>query len=316
MTPIALESTDGILHVTLQAEPLNEIGLPMLEALEAMVPRLSDGSHRALVIGSRNAKGFSAGADLRALYEGLRSLDDEGSFRSHASRLFDRKRTAARALVAAARHAVRTRERDPKRVLTVWGVRAFLDRVHRVMDAIDTAPIPTVAAVHGVCFGGGFELALTCDVIVADKTARFAFPELRLGLIPGFGGIPRLERDLGNAVVRDLVLSGRSISAKRAHEVGLVAQLVGEGHAIKVASRLADQMSRFDPTVSAVAKRFTKPLPVARLRRERDRFCERLGSPVVMEALRRFVESTDAMPYLPARPSERPSAAPPDEVRA
>jgi len=71
----------------------------------------------------------------------------------------------------------------------------------------------TVAAVHGVVFGGGFELALTCDMIVADRTARFCFPELRLGLIPGFGGIPRLKRDLGNGLVRDLLMTGRSISA-------------------------------------------------------------------------------------------------------
>ena len=54
-------------------------------------------------------------------------------------------------------------------------------------------------------FGGGFELALVCDLIIADKMARFCFPELRLGLIPGFGGIPRLKRDLGNGVVRDLL---------------------------------------------------------------------------------------------------------------
>ena len=68
------------------------------------------------------------------------------------------------------------------------------------MNALDTAPLTTIAAVHGVTFGGGFELALTCDLIIADKMARFCFPELRLGLIPGFGGIPRLKRDLGNSV--------------------------------------------------------------------------------------------------------------------
>ena len=62
---------------------------------------------------------------------------------------------------------------------------------------------------HGVCFGGGLELALLCDIIVADKMARFAFPELRLGLIPGFGGIPRLKRDVGNAFIRELLLTGR-----------------------------------------------------------------------------------------------------------
>ena len=83
------------------------------------------------------------------------------------------------------------------------------------MNAIDAAPLTTIAAVHGVTFGGGFELALACDLIVADKMARFCFPELRLGLIPGFGGIPRLKRDLGNAVVRDLLLTGRSIKRPR-----------------------------------------------------------------------------------------------------
>ena len=79
------------------------------------------------------------------------------------------------------------------------GVRDFLERIHRVLNLIDAAPLTTIAAVHGVTFGGGFELALACDLIIADKMARFCFPELRLGLIPGFGGIPRLKRDLGNA---------------------------------------------------------------------------------------------------------------------
>jgi enoyl-CoA hydratase/carnithine racemase len=189
--------------------------------------------------------------------------------------------------------------RDLEKAAKVWGVRAFLDRIHRVFDTFDTAPMPTIAAVHGVCFGGGFELALTADVIVADKSARFAFPELRLGLIPGFGGIPRLERDLGNAVVRDLLLSGRSLGAQRAHEVGLVAQLVGEGHALKVARRLAAQMGRFDRRTAAVAKRFLKPFPSERLAREKELFCELLTSPKVEEALARFVSSSSALPYLP-----------------
>ena len=95
------------------------------------------------------------------------------------------------------------------------------------MNAIDAAPLTTIAAVQGVAFGGGFELALVCDLIIADKMARFCFPELRLGLIPGFGGIPRLKRDLGNAVVRDLLLTGRSINATKAQAVGLVSQVVG-----------------------------------------------------------------------------------------
>jgi enoyl-CoA hydratase/carnithine racemase len=104
--------------------------------------------------------------------------------------------------------------------------------------------LTTIAAVHGVTFGGGFELALTCDLIIADKMARFCFPELRLGLIPGFGGIPRLKRDLGNAVVRDLLLTGRSFNANKAQQIGLVSQVVGEGEALRAARATAAQFKK------------------------------------------------------------------------
>ena len=167
------------------------------------------------------------------------------------------------------------------------------------MNAIDDSPLTTIAAVNGVCFGGGFELALTCDLIIADKMARFCFPELRLGLIPGFGGIPRLKRDLGNAVVRDLLLTGRSINAQKAGAVGLVSQVTGEGEALRVARATAAQVTKFDRATSAAAKRFVKPIPQEELRREIDLFCELSTRPVVMEALRKFVESSDALPYLP-----------------
>lgn len=304
---------DGLLTVALNGGRLNEIGLPMLRALEDVVPLLARGDVRAMILTSTHAGGFSAGADLRELFAGLASADEgRGALAEHARELFDSPATAARAGASALRAAVRRRDPDPLRAAKAWGVRAFLDRVHRVFDAIDAAPIPTVAAVHGVCFGGGFELALTCDVIVADKTARFAFPELRLGLIPGFGGIPRLERELGNALVRELLLSGRSLSAKRAHELGLVAQLVGAGEAPNVARRLAEQTTRFDPHTLAVAKTFAKPIPRARLAEEKDRFVELLGRPVVMEALARFVASGDAMPYLP--PKDAPSRGASREV--
>jgi enoyl-CoA hydratase/carnithine racemase len=168
-----------------------------------------------------------------------------------------------------------------------------------VLDVIDTVPITTVAAVHGVCFGGGFELALTADLIVADKSARFCFPELRLGLVPGFGGVPRLNRDLGNSVVRDLLMTGRSLRATRAHEIGLVSQLVARGEALGVARKVAEQASRFDGRTTAQAKPFLKPIPARELEREKLLFTRLFASPVVEAALQRFVESDDAMPYLP-----------------
>jgi enoyl-CoA hydratase/carnithine racemase len=253
---------DGIIELTLDREPANEIGTAMLAELEkfvAALPKLAPETSACIIMSARK-HGFSAGADLGELYE------------------------AAAPLPAPLRLA---------------GVRDFLERIHAVLNAIDAAPFVTIAAVHGVCFGGGLELALACDIIVADKMARFAFPELRLGLIPGFGGIPRLKRDLGNGFVRDLLLTGRSVNAARAQAVGLVAQLSGEGEAHKVARSTAAQITKFDAVTRAAAKKFIKPIPHDELRREIDLFCELFTRPEVLAALKKFVESTDAMPYLP-----------------
>jgi enoyl-CoA hydratase/carnithine racemase len=136
-------------------------------------------------------------------------------------------------------------------------------------------------------------------MIVADKMARFAFPELRLGFIPGFGGVPRLKRDLGNAVVRDLLFTGRTVNAARAHDVGLVAQLVGEDEALRIARSTASQITKFDPVTQAAAKKFIKPIPHEELRREIDLFCELFTRPGVMAALKKFLEDSGPMPYLP-----------------
>jgi enoyl-CoA hydratase/carnithine racemase len=178
-------------------------------------------------------------------------------------------------------------------------VRDFLERLHRVLNAIDTSPLVTIAAVHGVCFGGGLELALACDLIIADKMTRFCFPELRLGLIPGFGGIPRLKRDLSNSVVRDLLLTGSSINDSKALSAGLVSQVAAEGEALCLARSTAAQIKKFDAATRIAAKRFIKPVPYDELRQEIEIFCELFARPVVMEGLRKFVESTEAMPYLP-----------------
>jgi enoyl-CoA hydratase/carnithine racemase len=256
------EWRDGVIELVLDREPANEIGTDMLAELEQFVaafPALIPKT-AVCIISSNRRHGFSAGADLRELYHS-------------SAQLAERERLA--------------------------GVRAFIERIHAAFNAIDAAPFTTIAAVHGVCFGGGFELALTCDIIIADKMARFAFPELRLGLIPGFGGIPRLKRDVGNAFIRDLLLTGRSVNATRAQSVGLVAQLPAEGEALQIARATAAQIVKFDVFTSAAAKKFIKPIPHEELRREIDLFCELFARPTVMAALKKFVESSDAMPYLP-----------------
>jgi len=253
---------DGTIELLLDRAPCNEIGSATLAELEEFVAALESLQHdaHALIISSARKEGFCAGADLREVYE------------------------RSQTLAVAERRA---------------GIRDFLERIHRVMNALDSAPLTTIAAVHGVTFGGGFELALACDLIVADKMARFCFPELRLGLIPGFGGIPRLKRDLGNAVVRDLLLTGRSINATKAQSIGLVSQVAGEGDALRVARATAAQLGKFDRQTAIAAKRFIKPIPHEELRREIDIFCELFAQPAVQAGLRKFVESTDALPYLP-----------------
>jgi enoyl-CoA hydratase/carnithine racemase len=259
---LSWELKDGVVELALHRAPCNEIGSLTLEELEKFVEAL-DGFHDeadALIIYSEVKAGFCAGADLRELYRRSREMD---------------RRDAAH------------------------GVRDYLERIHRVLNTIDASPLTTIAAVHGVTFGGGFELALVCDLIIADKMARFCFPELRLGLIPGFGGIPRLKRDLGNAVVRDLLLTGRSFNATKVQQVGLVSQVVAEGEALRVARATAAQLGKFDRRTAVAAKRFIKPIPYEELKEEIDIFCELFMRPAVEAGLRKFAESEDAQPYLP-----------------
>ena len=259
---LSWELRDGVVEVSLHREPCNEIGSLTLDDLEQFVGALDvlEEQAHALIIYSELKAGFCAGADLRELYRRSQELA-----RSDAAK----------------------------------GVRGYLERIHRVLNRIDASPLTTIAAVHGVTFGGGFELALVCDLIIADKMARFCFPELRLGLIPGFGGIPRLKRDLGNAVVRDLLLTGRSLNATKVQQVGLVSQVVAEGESLRAARATAAQLGKFDRRTSIAAKKFIKPIPYEDLREEIDIFCELFAQPAVEAGLRKFVESEDALPYLP-----------------
>jgi enoyl-CoA hydratase len=259
---LSWELNNGVVEMALHRDPCNEIGSSTLDDLErfaAAIESSKDEAH-AVIIHSRLKCGFSAGADLRELYRRSQEVDGKAA---------------------------------------VEGVREFLQRIHRVLNIIDDSSLTTIAAVHGVTFGGGFELALVCDLIIADKTARFCFPELRLGLIPGFGGIPRLKRDLGNGVVRDLLLTGRSFNATKAQSAGLISQVVAEGEALRVARATAGQLRKFDRRTAAAAKKFIKPIPHEDLRREIDLFCELFVQPAVEAGLRKFVESTEAQPYLP-----------------
>jgi len=251
---------DGVFELELAQPPCNEVGLDLLEQLERAADEVERSDVRAVIIHSGLPSGFCAGADLRGLH-------------------------------------ARMQGREPDEYLPE--LRQFIERIHALMSRVDRMGPTTIAALHGVCFGGGFEFALACDLLIADRTTRFGFPELRLGIIPCFGGIPRLRRELPNALVRDLVLTGRTLSAARAHELGLVSQLVAPGAALAVARSTARQVALFEPSVSQRAKRFIKPRLDAELAQERELFLSMAKEPTLRAALADFVTRTDAQPYLP-----------------
>lgn len=115
-------------------------------------------------------------------------------------------------------------------------------------------PQPAVAAVHGFALGGGCELALSCDLVVADDTAVFGLPEVTIGLVPGGGGTQLALRRLGAGRAADVVLTGRRIAAAEAHDLGLVDRLVPAGSARDAALDIAQQIAANSPVATRAAK--------------------------------------------------------------
>jgi enoyl-CoA hydratase len=126
-------------------------------------------------------------------------------------------------------------------------------RVER-WDAIRGLWTPLVAAVSGFCLGGGCELALSCDLIVASETAQFGQPETGLGIIPGAGGTQRLTRAVGKALAMDVILSGRRLSAREALAAGLVARVVAKEAWLDEAKRVARDIAEKGPVATRLAK--------------------------------------------------------------
>jgi enoyl-CoA hydratase len=126
-------------------------------------------------------------------------------------------------------------------------------RVER-WDAIRGLWTPLVAAVSGFCLGGGCELAMSCDLIVASETAQFGQPETSLGIIPGAGGTQLLTRAVGKAVAMDMILSGRRLDAEEALRAGLVARVVAREAWLEEAKRVARDIAAKGPVATRLAK--------------------------------------------------------------
>ncbi|HLN62665.1 MAG TPA: enoyl-CoA hydratase-related protein [Symbiobacteriaceae bacterium] len=121
-------------------------------------------------------------------------------------------------------------------------------------DAVYRIKKPIVAAVSGYCLGGGAELAMICDMIIASETARFGQPEINIGVIPGAGGTQRLTRAVGKATAMDMVLTGRMLSAQEAKTAGLVARVVPPEAYLTEAQKVAAEIAAKSPVALQFAK--------------------------------------------------------------
>lgn len=128
-------------------------------------------------------------------------------------------------------------------------------RSRAVFDDIERLPQPTIAAVNGYAFGGGFEIALCCDVIIASERARFALPEITLGLIPGGGGPQRLSREVGTRWTKELVLTGRTVYPEEARDRGVVNRVVENDDLMTESLALAKALAEQPRDAARQAKR-------------------------------------------------------------
>jgi enoyl-CoA hydratase len=154
---------------------------------------------------------------------------------------------------------------DVKEMAAKSAVQVFMEDFAGDWDAVARARKPVVAAVAGFALGGGCELAMQCDLIVAADTAKFGQPEIKLGIIPGIAGTQRLPRALGKAKAMDLILTGRMMDAAEAERSGLVARVVPAASLMAEALKVADTIASMSlPALiaakEAVNRAFESPL--------------------------------------------------------
>jgi enoyl-CoA hydratase/carnithine racemase len=187
--------------------------------------------------------------------------------------------------------------------ITVEEYRAFMDVGRAPTDAIGRLSKPVIAAVRGFALGGGFELVLACDLVVAAENARFGLPEPRLGLAPGGGGTQRLPRIVGQARAFEVLLAGRVLTGQEAYEWGIANRVVPKDDLLAAAEELARAMLALAPDALATIKRIAREglaLPLAEaLTLEQDGTAQLITTPDALEGIAAFVEKRE--PRFPGR---------------
>jgi enoyl-CoA hydratase len=172
--------------------------------------------------------------------------------------------------------------------------RLRVERHFEAWDRLWAIGLPLIAAVRGFALGGGCELAMSCDLIVAGDDAQFGQPEIRIGVMPGAGGTQRLTRAIGTARAMELVLTGRTMPATEALAAGLVTSVVPAADTVDAALELADRIAAMPPRAVRAAKRSVlaaAELPLsAGLRAEREAFFDLFATDDQREGMRAFQE--------------------------
>ncbi len=144
---------------------------------------------------------------------------------------------------------------DDYLTMTLAEFSAFQRLGRSVMAQMEQLTRPIIAAVNGFALGGGFEIALACDVIIAAENAKFGLPEAKLALLPGGGGTQRLSRLVGPYIAKRMIFSGEMIDAARAYELRIASEIVAKGEAVNAAVALAEKIVANGPLAVRMAKR-------------------------------------------------------------
>lgn len=209
---IEIQIQNRIALVTLnRTEKKNAFDASMFSALETVTQKLEHSLPRAIIITGAGDQAFCAGFDV----------------------------SPENPLVADFLEVLGTRDIEPARQL--------IQRIRKAVDGFVSLPVPIIAAINGAAYGGGMELAVRCDLRVMDPKAELCFSEVRLGLMPDWGGGPCLTQLVGKGVASDLILTARRVTAQEALGLGLVNRLSEPGRAVDAALKLAEQIAQNGP---------------------------------------------------------------------